>query len=94
MLNSIYEERTRLDNCYHISLTIPRDEYYTVYGDNVNEANANEIVHNYLQYRDDDGEAYDIKIYDHDISNIVEIEARLNYIGNNHTDYDQYNSTE
>jgi hypothetical protein len=94
MLNSIYEQRTRLDKGYHISLTIPKEEYSNVYGDDINDTNANEIVHNYLQYRGDDGEAYDIKIYDHDISNIVEIEARLNYIGNKHTDYNQYNSTE
>lgn len=30
MLNSIYEERLRTDDGYHISLSIPRDEYVMV----------------------------------------------------------------
>lgn len=92
MLNSIYEERTRLNDGYHISLTIPKDEYVMIYGNNVSESNAQEILNNYMQHRDDDGEAYNIKIYDHDISNMIEIEANLNYIGNKHTKYEKHDS--
>ncbi|GMQ57167.1 hypothetical protein AN1V17_15620 [Vallitalea sediminicola] len=87
MLNSIYETRTRLDEGYHISLTIPKEEYTIIYGNDINEKNATDIVTEHLQHRDDDGEAHDIKIYDHEASNIIEIEAQLNYIGNEHTDY-------
>ncbi|WP_304942946.1 hypothetical protein [Vallitalea guaymasensis] len=89
MLNSIYETRTRLDEGYHISLTIPKEEYTVIYGNDINEQHATEIINDYLQHRDDDGEAHDIKIYDHEVSNMIEIEAKLNYIGNEHTDYNK-----
>ncbi len=90
MLNSIYEQRTRLDNYYHISLIIPREEYIIVYGDNINTKNALDIVKQYLQYKEDDGQPYDVKMYNHKISNMIEIEAKLNYIGNEHTDYEEH----
>lgn len=90
MLNSIYETRTRLKEGYHISLTIPKEEYTVIYGNKISEKNASDIINNYLQHRDDDGQAYDIKIYDHEASNIIEIEARLNYLNNEHTDYNTF----
>lgn len=90
MLNSIYETRTRLDDGYHISLTIPKEEYTIIYGNDINEKNASDIVNDYLQHRDDDGQAHTIRIYDHDYSNMIEIEAQLNYIGNKHTEYNRF----
>ena len=90
MLNSIYELRTRLDEGYHISLSIPSEEYESVYGKTINENNAKEIIHNYLQRRDDDGDPYNVKIYNHDDSNLIEIEANLSYLGNEHKDYDTH----
>jgi len=88
MINSIYEQRKRLNNGYHISLSIPKGEYTSIYGNDINEANAKDIVYNYLQHRDDDGEPEFIKIYDHNDSNLIEIEVKLNYLGNDHKDYD------
>jgi hypothetical protein len=93
MLNSIYETRTRLDEGYHISLTIPKDEYKIIYGNIFSEENATDIINNYLQHKDDDGEPHNIKIYNHESSNVIEIEAQLNYIGNRHTDYTKSNHT-
>lgn len=87
MLNSIFETRTRLKDGYHISLSLPRDEYQLIYGNHVNNAAAKDILNEYLEYRDDDGQPDYIQAYDHDISNIVEIEAHLNYEGNDHRDY-------
>lgn len=88
MINSIYEQRKRLAEGYHISLSIPKNEYTTIYGSEINENCAQDIVHNYLQHRDDDGEPKDVRIYDHDDSNLIEIEAILSYLGNDHKDYD------
>lgn len=89
MINSIYEQRKRLNDGYHISLSIPKNEYTSIYGNDINEKYAKDIVHNYLQHRDDDGDPEDIRIYDHSDSNLIEIEARLNYLGNDHKDYDR-----
>lgn len=89
MINSIHEQRKRLENGFHITLSIPKNEYTEIYGNQVNENNAKEIVHNYMQYKDDDGDLKSLRIYDHDDSNLIEIEAILNYIGNAHKDYDR-----
>lgn len=88
MINSIYEQRKRLKDGYHISLSIPKNEYMNIYGNEINDSVAQDIVHNYLQHRDDDGDPDDIKIYDHCDSNMIEIEARLNYLGNDHKEYE------
>ncbi|PKM49379.1 MAG: hypothetical protein CVV02_16450 [Firmicutes bacterium HGW-Firmicutes-7] len=88
MINDIYEQRKRLEEGYHISLSIPKKEYTSIYGNEINEINAKDVVNNYLQHKDDDGEPHDIKIYDHSDGNLIEIEAILNYIGNDHKDYD------
>jgi phosphomevalonate kinase len=87
MLNSIYEERLRLNDGYHISLTIPRDEYILVYGNVTKKSNAEELVNKYLESRDDDGDPDNINIYDYPDSNIINIEVDLNYIGNEHKSY-------
>lgn len=88
MLNSIYEQRKRLENGYHITLTIPKEDYVISYGHDYNEKNAVEIVNEYLISRQDDGRPHDIRIYDHDISNMIEIQAQLSYVGNEHTEYE------
>ncbi|TCK97852.1 hypothetical protein EDC19_0254 [Natranaerovirga hydrolytica] len=87
MLNSIYEQRKRIEDKYYMSLTMPRSEYLLIYGDNINEKNASEIVGQYLDYKEDDGRANNIKIYDYKDSNIINIEADISYLGNDHTDY-------
>lgn len=86
MINSILEQRTRLDEGYKLRLVIPKSEYTLVYGEDINIENAKEIVHNYLQYRDDDGEPLNVKISTND--DTVEIDLDLNYIGYGHKDYD------
>lgn len=88
MLNSIYEQRKRLKDGYHISLLIPRTDYVAIYGSTFDKQSATEIVNSYLQHKDDDGRPKVINVYNHNDSNMVEIEAILNYIENEHTDYD------
>lgn len=91
MLNSIYEERLRTDDGYHISLSIPRDEYIMVYGNGLKKENAEELVSKYLESKDDDGDPRNINVFDYPESNIVNIEADLNYIGNDHKNYSDIN---
>ncbi|PKM93704.1 MAG: hypothetical protein CVU84_14065 [Firmicutes bacterium HGW-Firmicutes-1] len=88
MINDIYEQRKRLEEGYHITLSIPKKEYVAIYGNEINAVNAQEVVHNYLQHKDDDGEPREIKIYDHNEGSLIEIEAILDYVGNEHKDYD------
>ncbi|MFW6015452.1 MAG: hypothetical protein ACOCRK_03380 [bacterium] len=88
MLNNIYEERQRKeDGSYHMSLSIPRDDYLVVYGSQINDSNANDIVTQYLQYKEDDGRANNVMIFDYTDSDIINIEADINYTGNDHTNY-------
>jgi hypothetical protein len=87
MFNSIFEERQRQEDNYHISLTMPRDQYISIYGKDVNNRNAEDIVNQYLQYKEDDGRPEGVVIYDYPGTGIVNIEADLQYVGNDHTDY-------
>lgn len=87
MINDIYEERKRVDEGYNISLSIPKESYKSIYGDEINDQNAKDILENYLQHKDDDGDVHSVKIYDRDESDIIEIQASLQYLGNDHKDY-------
>ncbi len=87
MLNSIYEERKRIKDGFHVSLLIPRNEYTLVYGETMSKENAGEIVEEYLQKRDDDGKPCNIELHDYKDSCMVEIELNLHYLSHEHTDY-------
>lgn len=89
MINDIYEQRKRTEEGFHITLSISKEAYTGIYGDKITNKIAEEIVNNYLQHKDDDGEPEKVKIYEHDEGNMIEIEAILNYRGNEHKDYDR-----
>lgn len=82
MLNSIYEERQRQQNHYHVSLTINRGEYTSIYGNDFSVNNAQSIINQYLQYKGDDGDVMNVQLFDYPDSDIINIEADLNYLGN------------
>ncbi|TCT16842.1 hypothetical protein EDC18_101138 [Natranaerovirga pectinivora] len=88
MLNSIYEERQRQDDKYHISLSLSREEYSAIYGQDISKSKAQEIVEEYLQWKEDDGRPDNITIFDYPESDIINIELDLHYLGNDHTGYE------
>ena len=88
MYNSIYEQRRRIEEDFHIELVIPQEEYEVIYGKTLDESTAKNLVDRYLQYRDDDGDPKNISFYKDEANRRVEIEADLTYLGNKHKDYE------
>ena len=87
MLNNIYEERQRQEDHYHLSLSIPRNEYISIYGEKVTQQDAQDVVEQYLIRKEDDGDPYNVNVFDYPEGNIVNIEVDLNYLGNEQKDY-------
>jgi len=90
MLNSIFETRSQKDGLYQIKLTINENDYFSAY-DGVTDENAQEILDNYLLYRQDDGKADNIQIKHNKNEHLVIITADLHYAGNEKTE-DMYNT--
>lgn len=88
MLDKIRETRFRSKNHSYLSiLEISEDDFFKTY-DRADTEIAEEIVSNYLLEREDDGRADNVKI-NHDKANkIVSITYDLDYMSNDHTDYD------
>lgn len=86
MYNSIYEQRKRMGNDYHISLTLPREAYRSLFGE-ANKEQAEVLVKEYLVYKEDDGRPKNVQVFDYPDSNLINIESDLSYLGNEHTDY-------
>ncbi|MDR5657959.1 hypothetical protein RH915_00510 [Serpentinicella sp. ANB-PHB4] len=84
MIDSIFERRIKEPTCYKLSLEIPEKEYYNVY-DEVTQDAAKEILNNFLQYHQDDGRPTDIDIKHSKNDHIVQINSKLDYLGNDHT---------
>ncbi|WP_352418900.1 hypothetical protein [Proteiniborus sp.] len=87
MLNSIRETRIRDEKgIYTLSLEIPEKEFFLVYND-VDKQSANDLLKQYLIFRQDDARLASVNI-EHDKNNhIVNVVSELNYLGNDHTDY-------
>jgi len=77
------------DGLYRLSLEIPEKEFFLAY-DDVDEEAAHDIIKQYLVHREDDGRPSNIEIhYDHN-SHIVNLTSSLHYLGNDHTDVEDY----
>ncbi|WP_105615553.1 hypothetical protein [Vallitalea okinawensis] len=89
MYNSVTEERFREEENYRIYLTVPRNEYASIYEGDINESNAYDFIKNYLNHISDDGRPIEVHVRDLKDSDLFQIEAELRYEGNGHTDYQQ-----
>ncbi len=88
MLDDILETRVKeKDGHYHLQLMIPQKSYNEVYDHTFNLTIAADILTQYLEMRGDDGKPADIQIRDNRNRHTVEIEAELEYVRNEHTDY-------
>ena len=86
MLNSISERRIKLKDKYKLYLEVPEQEYMMVYNDEVSVKNARDILTQFLKYHQDDGRIENAQIKHDKNNHSINIEADLNYIGNDHTD--------
>lgn len=88
MINSIMDTRVRQeDGCYQINLKLPKDEYEMIYEDNYSNEIAADILKYYLEMRGDEGRPKNIVIKQSENPNMLEIQAVLEYVQNEHTDY-------
>ncbi|MGF7056570.1 hypothetical protein [Brassicibacter mesophilus] len=87
MLNSIREIRVRnKKDLYNLMLEVPEKEFFQVY-DDANKESAQDLIKQYLVYRQDDARPENIEIeYDRN-KHIVSLSSELHYLGNDHTDY-------
>lgn len=87
MFNSIVDRRWKEESNYKLILTVPRQEYATINEGTINDENANNFVFNYLNHIGDDGIPYDVHVQNTKNSDLLEIEASVNYMGNMHSGY-------
>ena len=85
MLNSILETRNVENGLYRITLRINEEEYFNIYN-TIDEADALEILKNYLEYKADDGRPVDIKLQHNKNQHLVTIDADLHYADNEKTE--------
>lgn len=89
MIDSIRETRMVKDGLYKIMLELGEEDYMTFYED-IKQSYAEDILNQYLKYRQDDARARDVKV-EHDRQNhTVNIYADLHYTGNEKTFQDYY----
>lgn len=87
MLNSIREIRTRdKEGIYTLTLEIPEKEFFLVYND-VDEQSANDLLKQYLIYRQDDARLESVEIKHNKNNHMINLVSELNYLDNDHTDY-------
>lgn len=86
MYNSVSDQRFRQDDGYLAKITVPRNEYATIYEGDINEQNAYDFMLNYLNYISDDSTLSTVSINDTDDSDLFEIQAHLKYDGH-HAEY-------
>lgn len=89
MIDNIIERRIVADGIHSLVLDISVDEYEKNYDKYDNEIAAN-ILNQHLENRGDDGRPSDVKIQHESNSNIVQIFANVNYLGNDHTTYGRH----
>lgn len=83
--DNIIEKRTVDNGSHSLVLEISKDELNESYGKLNNEI-AEEIVTGHLVNRGDDGRASDIKFKSGEDGNLIRIYAKVNYLGNEHTE--------
>lgn len=83
--DNIIEKRMVDDGSHSLVLEIARDELNQSYGE-INDEIAKEIVTGHLVNRGDDGRASDVQVKNQEDDNIVRIYAKVNYLGNGHTE--------
>jgi len=89
MFNFIRESRVTQGDLHSITLEISEDIYQTFYGD-LSEDTAQDILTQYLKYRQDDGRASDIKVKKNKGTHTVNIYANLHYLGNDKTEQESF----
>lgn len=87
MYNSVIEERIRKNDHYTVRLTVPRNEYASVYDGDIHESNAYDFAKNYLYHIEDNGRLLEVHVKDHRDSHVFQIEAEVSYEGTDHADY-------
>ncbi|SKA94798.1 hypothetical protein SAMN05443428_11662 [Caloramator quimbayensis] len=83
MYNNVLEKRIKKNDIYEITIQIPEDDYFNSY-ESLTRDSAAEILQNYLKYHHDDGKPDDIEIHHNKNAHIVNINANLHYLDNNH----------
>lgn len=86
MFNSVSDRRFRQQDGYMAKITVPRNEYATIYEGDVNEQNAFDFMLNYLNHISDDSTISSVTVHDTEDSDLFEIQANLKYDGH-HADY-------
>lgn len=86
MFNSVSDQRFKAEDGYVARITIPRNEYATIYEGDVNAQNAYDFMRNYLNHISDDGIVKAITVHDTDRSDLFEIEASISY-DDHHAEY-------
>ena len=84
MLDFIRETRAVKQGLHNIILEIPEETYRTFYGE-INQEDAQDILGQYLESRQDDAVAKDVTIQHNGAAHVVNIYANLHYIGNDKT---------
>lgn len=85
LINSISERRIKLKDKYKLYLEVPEKEYLMTYNDDISVKNARDILTQFLKYHQDDGRIECVEIKHDKNNHSINIEADLNYIGNDHT---------
>lgn len=85
LINSISERRIKLKDKYKLYLEVPEKEYLMTYNNEISENNARDILTQFLKYHHDDGRIEYVEIKHDKNNHSINIEANLNYIGNDHT---------
>ena len=89
MLNYIRETRGVKGGLYNISLEIPQS-IFIKFHEEVRTDLAEDILNQYLQYRQDDARVSDVQIRQDEQTDTINIEAYLHYIGNEKTEQQYY----
>lgn len=83
--DNIIEKRIVDNGQHNLVLEISKDELNKSYNE-INNKVAEKIVGQHLINRGDDGRATDVEIRNQEDNQIVKIQAKVNYLGNQHTD--------
>lgn len=88
LFNNIIEKRTVKDGIHNTVLEMTSSDYNKVYNDFNNEI-AEEIISNHFIRRGDDGRPTEVQMEKDNDNDMVRIYAKINYLGNHHSDYNK-----
>lgn len=86
LFSNIIERRNVKDGVHYTVLEIPSEEYMSTYNE-YNDEIASDIINYHFKIRADDGRPQDVRMKPDINNNVVKIYARVDYLGNDHTDY-------